>query len=263
VIRVFIGLLVFATCGWAQAAPLVYFSLEGRSFGSSDPFASNVAVEVGDTIEYRLRMQMAPAGSVNTHLTNVLGREGNWRSEPNGANSLSISILQDPSDPIQIDLHSPANLTTKSRPDARDGWNQGVVVNGGTPTPRTGTALNDLINIRPMRAPGVFNGQEEAPVFTGLFTVESIDGGSGLVQPEWGYWSGSLLFDHHVVFATAGSLAANRTEPPSELGADPLAHFTPLTLTALQSVPEPSTIALWSAALIGIAILRRRTRRQA
>jgi hypothetical protein len=94
-----------------------------------------------------------------------------------------------------------------------------------------------------------------------LFTVESIAGGSGLVQPEWGYWSGSLLFDHHVVFATAGSLAANRTEPPSELGSDPLAHFTPLTLTAanLQTVPEPATLWLLSIALIGIAIWRRRT----
>jgi hypothetical protein len=84
------------------------------------------------------------------------------------------------------------------------------------------------------------------------------------VQPEWGYWSGGLLFDHHSVFVTAAS-QANRIDTPSEFGFDPLAHFTPLMLTAanLQTVPEPATLALVSTALIGIAILRRRTRRRA
>jgi hypothetical protein len=179
-------------------------------------------------------------------------------------NALSISILQDPSDPIQVNLGTPAQLTTESRPGARDGWNDGIGANPGTPTPRTGSSLNDLINIRPIRGPGVFSGPEESPVFAGLFTVETIDGGTGLVQPEWGYWSGSLVFDNHLVFLTAAS-QANRIETPSEFGSDPLAHFTPLMLTAanLESVPEPATLALVGTALIGIAILRRRTRRRA
>jgi hypothetical protein len=254
-IRALFGFLVISSCGVLQASPLLYFTLEGRKQGSMDAFASSVEIALGDVIEYRLQMSMAPLGTENEYL-------GSYRSPPywDGVNSLSISILQQPTDPIQVDLNSPAVLAGDSGPLARDGWQGKAEAKGGDSSPRGGSGFNDLLAIRPIHAPGVYTGRQEESVFSGVFAVTTVTGDSSQVQPKWGPVSGGGRVDGRVFFVSGPLNTNNRN---TESSADPLTHFTALTLTAagFQAVPEPSTIALMASALVGLVCIRRKFQR--
>jgi hypothetical protein len=234
---------------------LAYFALEGRTFGSNEPFASNVEVEAGDRIEYRLRLSMAPEGTLNQHVDN---RPDRFRAHKHGFNSLSFSITQDSIDPIQVDLSSPVELAAASSASANDSWGwswapgHSWAATPGTPATRPGTGLADLLGIRPLHAPGVFTAREEEIIFTGSFSVNSIAGPSGEVGAEWGPISGGGWFHGYSFFPTMPTYdSSTGLRKGTEVSSDPLAHFTPLTLTAanLEVVPEPSAIALVGVAL--------------
>jgi hypothetical protein len=235
--RILIGLIVLSTSGLAQAEPLVHFKLEGRRQGSADPFASNVEVSLGDVVEYRLRMQMAPLGTMNTWLNTTPPDE----SGRHGMNSLSVAIVEGVNDPIQVDLASPAELAP--------GWG----FRGGIPSPRNGL-WHDLFAIRPIQAPGVFKGAVEGTVLTGLFDVADVSGISGLVRAEWGSTSGGGVFYGQEFFVTGPNHPDVPPGQSSEASSDPFTQFAPLSLTlaGAPSIPEPSTVAL---SLVAVASL--------
>jgi hypothetical protein len=261
--RVFIGLLVIAVCRGVSAAPLFYLTLEGRAFGSNDEFSGNVQVQVGDTIEYRLRASMAAHGTTNQH--HFRNRIDSYRPDKHGLNSLSVSLVQDPSAAIQVDFQTPVTFAPDG-PSGNDGWGRGISVNHGTPTLRAGSTSNDLIDVRPIHAAGVFTAHTVETVFSGMFTVAELLGPSGEVRAEWGPWSGGGWFDGYVFFLAGPNAQREYFHCPgcsgprdTESSADPVAHFTPLTLTAagVESVPEPSAFALFGAGVIAFALLRR------
>src|SRR5687767_12572248 len=97
-IRALFVSLAVGSCAAVQAAPLLYFTLEGRRQGTADVFSSSVDVALGDIVEYRLQMRLAPPETENLHLTERLAsptREHRRLPDKNGANSLSVSIFQD------------------------------------------------------------------------------------------------------------------------------------------------------------------------
>lgn len=241
-----IGLFVLANAACAYASPLINFKLEARRPGSDDPFASNLAVSVGDTVEYRLRAQMAAPGTVNEHLLSALP------STPfrHGINSLSLAIVQSPSDPIQIDLDSPAELAV--------GWDRRVGAQGGIPTLRAGSSWNDLLEIRPIQDAGVFVGHSETTVLSGLFRIASMSSASGQLSAEWGAWSGGAAFEGNIFFIMGPNWVNRNGRPTSEESSDPFTHFTPLTLTAAAGppVPEPATLVM-AASASAVVLLRR------
>jgi hypothetical protein len=242
---------VFVFCGVAQAAPVLYFTLEGRKQGATDAFAGTVEVAPGDIVEYRLQMRMAPFGTTNSNL-----KTQHLLPNRHGVSSLSISIIQDPHDPIQVDLNSPARLTGDSEATRRDGWQWGTGASGGTPTSRDAANFNDLLRIRPIHAAGVFTGAAEETVFLGAFTVATVAGETSQVAPVWGPTSGGGSFfgnPFYPAYTQPGHVTG------SESSSDPLTHFTSLTLTAanFEAVPEPSTFALLSTVAMGFAFLRR------
>jgi hypothetical protein len=256
-IRALIVLFAAGSCGILQAAPLVYFALEGREFGSNDPFASNVEVALGDVIEYRLQLNLAPPGDQNQHAGTAP------YDERHGISSLSISMLQQATEHIQVNFGTPAALLGDTDPLARDGWNRGTGANGGLLTAREGSPWNDLLAIRPIHQPGLFTGEDDQTVYTGIFEVVALAGQFGQVTPEWGTVSGGgSHFGKRFFMTRKGGFDAANGRPivGTEVGPDPLAHFTPLTLTAsdFQTVPEPSTMALLASALVGLTWCARR-----
>jgi hypothetical protein len=259
--RALLILVWISIYGAVKAGPLVYFELEGRPAGSTVAFANNVDVEVGDVIEYRLRGQMAPDGTMNQRLQGSRA----WPWEKHGINSLSISLVQDDTSEIQVDLATPIHFTPDSASGAGDGWGSGSFPRLGTPTFRSATAWNDLLDIRPIHGPGVFTAINEETIFTGVFAVASILGDIGLVNPKWGSISGGGTFHSEVFFITPPSYDTvfNVWHSGTELGDDPIAHFTPLVLTAASvvTVPEPSTLALCIIAVLGTIWLARLARR--
>jgi hypothetical protein len=255
-VRVLFGLVLLGSYGVVQAAPLVYFSLEGRKQGTMDPFASHVDVTRGDVIEYRLRGRMAPEGTANENL-----RSPRIRPYKRGINSLSISIVQDQMSGIQVDLATPVQFAPDSSLGAGDGWGAHWTARPGKPISRTGSRLHDLLDIRPMHEPGVFTVSGEETIFAGSFEVASVVGGTGLVEAKWGPVAGGGKFDSANFFISPPFYDNfyNVWRSGSEGSDDPFAHFTPLTLTAnLQAVPEPATFALLSIGVIGVAMLRGR-----
>jgi hypothetical protein len=254
-IRALIVLIVTGSCGVLSAEPLVHFALEGRTYGSNDPFAGIVEVAPGDTIEYRLLAVLSPPVTPYELIPkNGLG------ITRHGINSLYLEISQDAGDGIQVDFSSPAVLNPSEYPGF--GWGAGAGAHGGILRSRPGTAFNDLIDIRPIHGPGIFTAHEWETVATGSFKVASISGASAQIRGQWttGYdpsqgtinkaRSGGIVWDGDVHFITASI----------ESGPDPYTDGVPLTLTAsnLQTVPEPSAIALLATAIACVTWCARR-----
>ena len=252
---VIIALLTLWSVGQVHADPIVHLALEGRRQGTEDPFRSDLQVQSGDLVEYRLRVKLdAPSIPYDQIPRNSLG----WMLH--GISSMALEISQDSTDGIQVDFDMPAALTRDSSPGSGDGWGSGIGARGGMPQPRSGTAFDDLGDIRPIHAPGIFTAVDWETVLTGVFEVALVGGPLGHVRGRWGTiyeppgpvspggfrWDGRTLFTHG----------------DREYGSNPYSDYVPLTLTAnLAAVPEPSTIALLAALIGTIAVIRKRVGR--
>jgi hypothetical protein len=262
VVRVLFAVLAFASCGVVQAAPLIHFTLEGRKQGSNDEFASSVQVAPGDAVEYRLQMSMAPEGTPSLHLNGL----DNSPTYKHGVNSLSISMFQSPTDSIQVDFSSPAELWP-GEVALNNGWNHGPSARGGNLAPRPGSPWNDLLDIRPIHRPGLFTGEDDQTIYTGVLRITGISGDSGQIQPKWGPFSGAARHFGEGVIMTRqnGYFLDGSIYVGTEVGPDPITHFAPLTLTRIgaAAVPEPSTFALAGVTLLlvlGAGVRRSRVR---
>src|SRR4029078_4712724 len=100
-----IGTLVLTAWASVQAAPLVNISVEGRKAGTTAWLKTIDQVAVGDVIQYRVLVDMAPVGTTNTQpgaggpvTTTIQTLTNNL----DGMNSLSLKIGQAASDSIQV-----------------------------------------------------------------------------------------------------------------------------------------------------------------
>jgi hypothetical protein len=170
-------LLVLNSTTALRAAPLLNLWLEARKQGSAADFISSVNVAIGDTLEYRLRVDLAPIGTSNDYF-GIQVTINELRPGIDGINSLSfLTLTQSPFDDIQVHLDAPVELTTDSLPDAGDGRNAHFTASAGVSRSR-GNAWNDVERIRAIHAPGVVTGIEPETVFTGTMTVVEVSGPS-------------------------------------------------------------------------------------
>jgi len=243
---VLVGTLVLTAWSAVQAAPLGHVILEGRKQGQTD-WVRELVVAPGDVIEYRLLADLAPVGTTNG--SNTINN-----TNGSGFQSLALMIAQDAAAPIQVDFNPPL-ADPNPLASFRNGWADGTGAGPGTLAPRAGGQGDNLVNIRPVHAAGVFTGVDPEVIVTGsTFNVGTAPAGASTVlNPTWntttgGPGSGSLRINGAgSIFITAAGQA----------GADPLVGYQGLTLTA---IPEPSTIALVGMGLIGLVAIARRRR---
>ena len=217
--------ITFCYSSAIEAAPYLNLWLEARQQGSDADFGSVVNVGLGDTIEYRLRVDVAPIGTTNTN-TQLAGRP--WQQQitklipgRDGVNSLSLlTLFQPPDAGIQVHFNSAAVLTSESFPGVGDGWNSGTGARGGVPTLRPGSAWNDLNEIRPIHRAGVFTAIDPETVCTGTASVASANGPFSHLNGRAAITFGMRINDGPIIFSL----------PQSEGTADPLYTISPLTL---------------------------------
>jgi hypothetical protein len=206
-----------------DAAPYLNLWLEARKQSGNADFASSLNVALGDTIEYRLRVDVAPIGTTNTvdFLTGdfyrtirelVPGRDG-VTSLP------AMRLFQSSSDAIQTHFESPAVLTGESTFGANDGWNSGTGARGGVPTLRPGSNWNDLADLRGVPRAGVRKAIDAETVLTGIASVTEILGPFSQLNIE--------LISSYGIRINGGSLLST---PQIESKTDPISCSAPSLL---------------------------------
>jgi hypothetical protein len=237
------GIVVLAAWTSAQAAPLATITMEGRRVGSGDMWTRFVIrPSEGEVVEYRLVADMAPVGTMNAQGTIFTFAE-------KGLQSLSLAIVQAPTDLTQVDFNTPLPVAQAFL----SGWGDGTGASSGTLSPRPGGSWNDLREIRPIHAPGVFSAADPEVILQGTFTVAEfgpIFAGPVMatLMPTWGADSGTMRING------VGEIVITAND---QAGADPLVAFEPLLLVTL--VPEPSTILLSAMGLAALfAVIRCR-----
>jgi hypothetical protein len=252
--------MVLAVAEMASADPLVYVSVLGRVQGAGTDYENSVAVHAGDTLEYQLWVKMAALGATNT--AGTIGVPGGGVTSTttalvpgmDGVNLMQFNVGESASQPIQIDFSSPVTLAESWMGDHVHnlGWSPGTV------TARSDSA-HDIMNIRPMQAPGIFVGvlatDTPAAVLvasgTALVTAMGSGGASTVYASDRLPTAISNFYSSLISINNEGlAIIGSRTDT------DPVMGFQNLTLT-----PEPATLSLLLVG--GAAALARRWRRRA
>src|SRR5262245_12316649 len=122
-----VAALVSALATAASAAPLFNISVLA-SANQNGPYTSALTVEPGHTYFYEVVGKVASIGTVNTHTNGTI----NSQSAADGANSMSVTLLDSGANPIQINFNSSFLGTTGSNPAAAADWNGAPGFSGGT-----------------------------------------------------------------------------------------------------------------------------------
>jgi hypothetical protein len=230
----------------AHAAPLVNFAIVGRIYGSSDAFSSVIGpIPQFGAIEYQVIVDVAPTGTINiqgsttrTITSLIVGTDGL------GTNKMDI--FESAAQAVQLSFDYPASLNPDPSPLANDDWGAPPAGRGGTPTPRPGQpAYNDLIDIFAVHAGGVHTAVDPEIMMTGVCSVDSSNGFTGLMQMRF-----STVTPSGNVKINGGTVVFITTT--TENSADPITAYAPLTI-----VPEPASALLAGIATLGL--LARRT----
>jgi hypothetical protein len=230
----------------ATADPLYNISILA-STSQNGPYTSSLEVQPGQTYYYEVVGQVAPIGTVNGPRTITS------QSAADGANSLSVNILANGSNPIQIGFNSSALALTSTIPSSVADWNGAPGFSAGTIADNGGGMHNAINLARPIHAAGVVSGGLSPDVILfGSFTVDSAPLGPGLlslVTPSFGGVASTFKYNSAANTAFVSSSTEN--------GATPYLGFAPLTLTTA-NVPEPSSFILGGIGVIALWVIRRR-----
>jgi hypothetical protein len=246
-----------------SAAPMVYLTLEGRPYGSSDPYSTSVQVNAGGSVEYQIVLEMAPIGTSNTQTdsrgTTTTRTINYWTPPRAGLQSTGLDLFESAADSLSIDFATTSTLNTDPTSQANDSWAGGTGANGGTVTARSGSPdYHDLIAIRPILKAGVFSGIDPQVMLSGIFSVSNTVGGTAQVQLRM---STTPLKGSGAFAINSGDLNGNSTvfmTQTTEAGPDPYQRTPAMTVTTV--APEPTSPFLIAAAG---AFLARRPRRMA
>jgi len=228
---------------FTTAAPIVTVYVLGQVNGSGNPYSSSITVQNGSTVNYELFAMLANVGTTNTTGPTTIT---SLTPGTDGINALKFNLFQSASAPIQLNIAVPT-LT--------NGFTNGTGASGGTLTTRSGSN-NDVIDIRPIQASGVFVGVATAntpsavEVGSGSATVSSI-GSGGVSSLQLSY-----LLPQTINSSQTASGKINGGSPfvGSTTDTDPVVGFTSLTM----STPEPGS--LWPIALVSVSLMLRRCR---
>jgi len=267
-----VATLVLATWASVQAAPLVNLSLEGRKKGGDPTWLKTIpTANVGDVIQYRLLVQMAPVGTANTQrdsagqpVTTTITSLNPTAPNADGMNSLYVALRQLASDGIQVNftrgpiIPDPEGDIDTQKAILPTAWQQGTGAFGGSLENRGATGFKNLAAIRPVRASGNFAGVAASTVLVpptanpdniGEFVVMT-NAGNGLatIMPMWG---GSTSGGGRINGGTREIFVTDDTQANST---DPIVGSSPLVI----GIPEPSTVVLAGMGVIGLVVFARR-----
>jgi hypothetical protein len=229
----------------AHAAPFVTFSLVGRLYGSSDAFSSVVRSPSSGAIEYQVVVDMAATGTVNVQGT-IARTITSLTVGTDGINSVKLDIFESASQAVQLSFDSPATLNPDPSPLANDSWAAGTGARGGTPTARPGQpAYNDLIEIRPIHAAGVFTAINPEIMISGVCSMDTSSGSTSLIQMRF-----SPLTNLEGMKINGGAVVFADTD--TESSGDPLTAYNSMTV----HVPEPASALLAGIAALGLLARR-------
>jgi hypothetical protein len=266
------------------AAPFITVNLLGRvqdpsvpSSQNPTPYTPTVTIAPGQTLEYAVEFQLAPAGTTNAFAGEPFSQTiTDWNPSPGfGLNSLFFSLNQPALNPgIDVDFNAQfIAATTPVSPDPEDpdpassSWAIGTGNSRGTITPR-GDGNDNLMAVRLYRSSGNFDGiaANESPevirVGRGLAPVTGGGGPSTLNINLLGFPDNPQQPDPIVATynwrdANGVSITYNQTlseQLASVAGGDPIIQFNSLAL-----VPEPATFGvLGTVGAIGLLARRRR-----
>jgi hypothetical protein len=224
--------------GTAHAATLFNTQILASST-QNGTYTTSLVVTPGQTVYYEVVGQLAPVGTSNTKGTI------NTITSADGANSLSYTLTDSTSNPVQISFNSDAAL--------QSGFTGGSGANAGT------ASGNSLTLVRPIQAPGVqAGGLTQTLIETGTFLVSAAApaGSTGVVTGSYAGKATGLKIN-----AGANSVLLVNSDSAS----DPVLGFAPLTLTTaadVSAVPAPGLLgsSALTAGTIGLVGLVRRRR---
>ncbi len=127
------------------------------SANQNGPYSSSLNVVPGGTYYFEAVGQLAPIGTSNTQGTTTKTITSEVAGV-DGANSLSLNLLDLGSSAIPISFSTATLASASTTPSSAADWDAGTGASPGTPTSTGGGNLNELLNARPIHAPGVFTG---------------------------------------------------------------------------------------------------------